>query len=284
METKMKPRHERRSRNITRAGSAALALLLSACGAAGASDSEADRPEVVWDKSAFMAPPDVRQVGTCLDASGSVDPAVIDRALSELAKVPDLLRGDDEPSTPEPEVHFIVRVVDSESLSPRNELVNVTIPGVPGLADEPSIDAEDWLSAIEAHKKATAEIAMLEDAASKAIDDLESTISSVSLGERGSGIFGCVTKLVASLDQQTPITVLVVSDLDQLGVPQVHGDLSDVTMNVAHDCRDTTICDAQVAAWVDIWGTVGLPANQINIVAPERLSIVASQIMNGEGQ
>lgn len=204
-------------------------------------------------------------MGTCADASASNDTALVLSGLDGVAAalrmqpVPDIGQGD-HARDPVPGLNVLVREVSSNSMtSPADQLVAAHLPGVPGLIDPP--DPADFESFAERKSLWSAAQARSDAAASEAAaagDDLMQQFAALQLTEGGSEIAGCLTALRDFFAAGEEVIAVVISDMQQVGVPQLHGDFSHMHVVVAHACVTAAQCDQSEADWRTVFADIGV--------------------------
>ncbi len=248
-------------RRTAQAMTLALAMTSMACSSPTTTGGEQAAAASSYDPT---IPPDEVNLGGCLDGSGSMDPAVVTTSLDAITAA---LRDTPIPAAapagardPVPGLNLVIRQVSASSFgSMEDELLSVTIPGVPGITEPPRAEEYATFAAHspvwrKANELATALTEQAAESRSEILDDL----SAVRLTSAGSEIGGCITAIRDSFPAGAPVLVVVVSDLDQTGVPQMRGDYSNLRILVAHACTEAGRCDESQEGWSSVFSQLGL--------------------------
>lgn len=236
----------------------ALGIATAACGGSGTTESSLkDRTF-----SALVTPPAAPDVagGVCLDETPSIDRAIPEQArrllVERLARwVP--ARGPEAEGSPAvPGLELLVRKVtpDTVALGVDGLVSQVAIPAVPAIAPAPG-PVPNLLQLQAQHRKQVETAEAARGKASAAAADAVGALNGADLSSPESEIRGCVEALARAMPKGA---FLLVSDLEQYGVPQVGvASLKDVTLIIVHACRTAATCVDQRAAWTAMFADAG---------------------------
>ena len=132
------------------------------------------------------------------------------------------------------------------------------MPAVPGLVARP--DPAEYQTYAERNvswqaASVSVEASSVEAAAAR--ERLLTALGSIDVAAGGSEIAGCVTALRDSFPAREPLVAVIVSDLEQVGTPQIRGDYGHVNVVVAHSCPTVERCDATEAEWRPVFEAMG---------------------------
>lgn len=209
--------------------------------------------------------------GMCPDPSGSMDRRIVTAAIRAVADtltdwVP--TSGDPRggrPGTPGLELHL--RQVGTASFGPGGEVLAGAISPVPAIPARPEVTDPDFVTANRAWRDAVAAADAAAAQVRVASAALAARVRQVTLTRGGSEIAGCVSALAQTLPAGLR-RILVVSDLVQIGQPQIAGDLTGTDVLVVHQCRVATACDGQEREFATSLSARG--AASIRFIRPER--------------
>lgn len=224
-------------------------------------------------------PPD--QVGVCVDASASVNPAVVAAASNSLSTLGSKLAPLPSQITSErgypgsPSTHLVLRQVATAALGLENEVQHLRLPGVPALSPEPTVNdgLEIYRDGTEAWAEASSVVEVTIERATEARSALKSELESIEFRDAGSEIVGCLTALAETFDPAQEMDLFLVSDLDQRGEPQARGNLTNARVRVLHDCQDVGVCEQQQTSLRSLLEQLGVAADRLTFSSPSRLSI-----------
>lgn len=243
----------------------ALGLSIGAAGCSLAGDPSISGGAIGVEPSSYepALSPSIAHLGVCADPSASVDPAFLDAAMDGLADVVrDLPLPSESTGASEavPGLDIVVRQVSSGSFgSADDELIRIEIPGIPGLVAAPdSAEYETFPERSRRWREASDERAAAAERAASERELLLQQLSGMSVEGRGSEIAGCITALRDSFPGGAEVTIVLATDLDQTGEPQLRGDYANVGLLVVHWCSDASDCDSQQAEWRSVFDQMDL--------------------------
>ena len=203
------------------------------------------------------------QVGVCLDGSDSNDQTQVIAGVdvfADFVRAATATDGGVDARVPADGLDVAVRKVSVSSFSSgADELLRETVPAVPGLLARP--DPAEYQTYAERNgswKAAAAGVEASSLEAAAAQERLLTALGSIDVASGGSEIAGCVTALRDSFPAREPLVAVVVSDLEQVGSPQIRGDYGHVNVIVAHTCPTVERCDATEAEWRPVFDAMGV--------------------------
>ncbi len=232
--------------------------LTTACGG-----TESDAAVVEAPYSATIDAP-TAQIGACIDGSDSNDPAQVTAANDQLAAAMRALTPfaptSEGARSPEVGIDLVVRQVSAASFATaEDQLLAVQVPAVEGLVEPP--DPADYKTYADRNAEwasASAQVESLATQAASAREDMLDSLAALRPGSGGSEIAGCLTALRDSFPPSTRMVAVLVTDLEQVGTPQIRGDYSQIDVVVAHTCATAERCDATEADWRPVFDQLGV--------------------------
>lgn len=228
--------------------SALLLVSVGACGGSGKTE-HIDPGRVAL--ATPPPPPDVA-AGVCIDATPSIERAIPERARTLLVErltswvTPSVVSS--EGSAPVPALELLVRRVtqDVVALGTAGEVGHVRIPAVPGVAPAPGPVSNLLELQAERRKQVVAADKARSLAMSKTAEAAE-VLQGADLTSPESDIRGCVEALARAMPRGK---ILLVSDLEQYGVPQVGvASLRHIELTIVHACTTAGACVEQQTSW-----------------------------------
>jgi len=248
---------------------------LTGCGVLNGTAPEEASPSA--SPVAFQArtpAPETVPAGACFDGSSSSVPSFSSVELSRLQQAvghwsPDTpVTADGAP--PRPGLHLSVRQVLTNSYSSSAGSLTLEIPAVPGLVARPNatdpgfVEADrQWQSAKKQYEADSATAAAAATQAAGALEHYQ-------LQRQNSEISGCVSALAQTITGSSRRLILV-SDLEQNGQPQIAGDMSGTSVLIVQACGGSAAkCTNLADAWTSQLKSQGTAV--VRILRPESSS------------
>lgn len=211
-------------------------------------------------------PAEVRRVALIVDPSGSNGgPAEAARALVMTGDAVARWYGQPpqsrRPSEPYPGLDLHIRTVATNSYGPRAELLHVELPPVAGLNPPP--DPSDALATSAWAKASDGVDAGWRDGQALAVAAAEQ-VRRLQPPSLDSEIVGAVSAAGAVMGSG-PGTIVLISDLEQIGAPQVAGDLAGKRLVVFQRCNgDAARCAQAFSDFEGMAGRWGVEAIEVH--------------------
>lgn len=258
-------------------GRVAVAAGLTLAALSGCGGTQPASPVQVDEWTADTPAGALTQLGVCVDGSASVNPATVTAGVdavasairavappsktaagpggtaTELADATDGLPATDG-------LRLLARRVSASSYgSVEDILVDGMLQPLPGLRPQPAVGdyatypqrMSRWEPARDRAEQDRAEVDRQRVAL---LDQLART----DFAGSGSEIGGCITALRDDFSPHDRVVIVVLSDLDQVGEPQLGGDYHHVELVVVPDCTEFAVCEERRAQWQAVFDELGV--------------------------
>ena len=250
--------------------------------------------------SAVTTPAPDLTLGACIDATGSIvssfAPAIRDdlaRAVAGLAPAAgtlptNTLDGQGPVTEPGPGVDLTVRQVDTNSFSSAPDpsyLRNVTVPAVPGLAEQrPDPGAQDYLSQLRNWTAGYDTVAAARQAARAAATSAAASIAGMPFDRLGnSAISACISGLLTTVPRRGTHSYLLASDLEENMAPQLAGTFAGAPLVIIQTCDSGNAAFCLQLRQSFTQEMLGWDVGQITVVRPEdAMTAIALWIRTGQ--
>jgi hypothetical protein len=237
-------------------------------------------------------------LGACIDPTTSEvasfpqqvrsDLAAAVAGLAQTGQLPTSGPGNGPVTSSQPSVSLVVRQVDTTSFSTVSTpfSANVTIPGVPGLAESrPSPGGANYDTLLRAWSAGYQEVAAARASATAAAQQAQQTVSAMPLDQSPSSwsaISACVSALLLTTPGAGQHSYLLASDLEENVAPQLAGSFDGAPLVIVQACDsgNAASCQGLLASFEAEMRR--LDVGPITVVRPEdAAAAIASWIRTG---